>query len=351
MKKENINRTGLLNKSFSQAFKQCMPMVVTLELTQNCNFSCKHCYNYDRSGSMPESIRKNALDPQEIIQVIDQLPELGALYVNFSGGEALLNPHIEDFLQRARNNGLEPRLKTNGFLLTEDKCNRLQQAGLRAVDISLYGSNEKTYLDFTCVKSGYEKAIQGIKNIKKIGIDISINIILHKNNVEELSEMIRFCDEHQISYQISTEVTERYDKSKGARDYEITDEQFERLLLGPYGNYFMTNNSDCSVQCSCARSVCGISAVGDVFPCIGAPIYCGNIRKEKLIDIWKNSPEMKKIRELKPEDFKECMQCEYIEFCNRSSGTVYVNTGNYTGCDERYLAQAKIRAKYKKHFS
>jgi len=58
----------------------------------------------------------------------------------------------------------------------------------------------------------------------------------------------------------------------------------------------------------------------------------------------------KKICALQTNDFNECMSCEYIETCDRSSGSCYINTGNYTGCDEKVLRQAKIRAKHKDKF-
>jgi len=90
--------------------------------------------------------------------------------------------------------------------------------------------------------------------------------------------------------------------------------------------------------------VVGISFTGKVFPCIGAPIIAGDLRRDSFGNIWKNSPEFKKIRNLKASDFKSCETCNVIDYCQRSSGAIYCDTGDYTGCSESTLSAAKIRS-------
>jgi radical SAM protein with 4Fe4S-binding SPASM domain len=350
MKDNDKNKSSLLDKSLTTAFSNCTPIVTTLEITQHCNFKCKHCYNFDRSNPMPESIKNEHLTPSEIIHAIDEIATLGSLYVNISGGEALLHPHIEDFIKRIKNHHMEPRLKTNGIMISEKKLLALNKIGLNAVDISLYASTDEVYQRFTGFKEGYSKTTQAIKKCKDLGLEINVNIILRSDNTHQLKEMIRFCESTKVNYQVSTETTERYDKSAGARDYEITNDQFEELLLGEYGHLFMVNNDDRALQCACARSVCGIGSNGDVFPCIGAPIKSGNLKEQSLKDIWSDSKELNKIRNLKEENFKECMTCDVIEYCSRSSGTCHVNGNSYTGCDPSFIAQARIRYKHRNHF-
>ncbi len=350
MKKDGIEKSDLLNQSINKAYNKSIPFITTLEITQHCNLKCLHCYNFDRSKKMPSSIKENSLKPADIIAVIDELGDMGCMYLNISGGEALLHPHLDEFIKRARTHKMEVRLKSNAIMLTEKRLTELKDVGLKGIDISLYGSSEESYFAFTKLKDGFAKTISGMKATLQSKVPTNINIILHRNNVSELSEMISLCESQDFPFQISTEVTERYDGSQGAREHEITLEQFETLLLGEHGKFFMANNPEKNLQCSCARSVCGINSLGDVFPCIGAPIKAGNIKEDKLQDIWQNSPILSKIRNLKKEDFKECMSCDYIEFCDRSSGSCYVNSGNFTGCDPSLISQAKIRKKHAKTF-
>ena len=52
----------------------------------------------------------------------------------------------------------------------------------------------------------------------------------------------------------------------------------------------------------------------------------------------------KKVYNAHVPDYKACNTCDFIESCNRSSGSIFINTGVYTGCDEKTLEQAKLRS-------
>lgn len=342
----NIN---ILESTLKYAYDNFIPLVTTIELTQACNFSCHHCYNFDRTKLAHHPEKNKSMSTNRILTLIDELSDAGAFFLNFSGGEALANPELLTYIKAARQKHMEVRLKTNAALITLKKANELKEAGLCGVDISLYGMSDESYHKLTQVQGALSKVKEAIKNLKENKIDIHISIILHRYNISELDKMIDFCKKENLLYQISTEITERYDKSLGARDYEITNEQFEELLNSDYGHLFQTKNPKGSYQCSCARSVCGISHSGEVYPCIGAPIPSGNINDSSFINIWKNSNPLNKIRNLKTQDFKSCVTCDVQENCNRSSGSIFINTGDYTGCEEVTLSQAKIRAKNDKY--
>lgn len=341
----------ILDGFFAKASKACIPLVTTFEITQGCNYKCHHCYNFDRSKESINEAKAEPLKPDEILRIIDELGHAGALYLNFTGGEVLLHPHLDEFIRRARLHHMEARLKTNGSLLTIERCQKLNHAGLAGMDISLYGFSEASYQKLTGKSGMFSRTLNGIKAAKELGFDINISIILHRYNIEEMKEMIHFCQNLELSFRFSTEITERYDGSSGAREFEITSEQFLQGLKGEFSDVFMHLNPDRSLQCSCARTVCGISFSGEVYPCIGAPIASGNLRDKKFQDIWDNSKTLNDIRGIKSSDFKACQSCQYIEYCNRSSGSIYTNTKNYTGCDSMTLKQAELRYNYHNRLS
>ena len=105
----------------------------------------------------------------------------------------------------------------------------------------------------------------------------------------------------------------------------------ERLYRGPLRQFAVARANPDSVQCGCARSVCGITAFGEVYPCIGAPLACGNLRERSFADIWRNAPPLNWIRGLRLADFPACRDCARRPYCRRSSGVVYTNSGDYTG--------------------
>jgi radical SAM protein with 4Fe4S-binding SPASM domain len=346
--KDPFLKYGLLEQALNYAYDNCIPLIATLELTHDCNLSCVHCYNFDRTTQKKSPLKKLFLSDQEIESVIIDLSKLGTLFINFSGGEALLHPSLHKFISLTKSLHMEARLKSNGILLDQRKIEELLDSGLNSIDISLYGHNNEIYSHFCNSADGFSKVEAALKILATSKLDTHINVILHKYNVENIRELINFCEELQLPFQFSTEVTSRYDNTSTSRVHEMTVEQYQGLLQGEFAHYFQGDLQDNGLQCSCARSVCGISVTGDVFPCIGAPIPSGNIRKKSLIDIWNNSNELNKIRGIKREDFKDCIKCEYIESCNRSSGSIYVNTGNYTGCEETTYKLAKISHEIKK---
>ncbi len=350
MKKEGGSQTRLLNEASMLAFQNYIPLYTTIEIIHGCNFKCGHCYNYDRSDVKVKAYSENeVLSKEKTLKVIDDVCDEGAMFINLTGGEPLLSPHLLDYIKRIKNNNSMARLKTNASLLTRQRADELYESGLDQIDVSLYGVDEKVYKDFTG-KEGFNRTIEGIKAAKASGIDVNVNIIIHKGNFRDLKEMISILEEIGVSFQYSDEITERYDESAGAKKFEISPDDFEELLLGEFGNTFWHNNQEKALQCSCARNVCAIALNGDVYPCIGAPRVAGSIKQQSFSKIWKSSPLFKEIRGIKESDFKSCISCDYIEFCSRSSGTSFTNSGDYYGCDEQSLYQAKIRKKNKEIF-
>ena len=299
---------------------------------------------------MPEAIKGELLSKEEFFRVIDEVCEAGALYVSFTGGESLLYPHIYELISRVTERKSMPRVKTNGHLLTKEVCQTLINAGCRALDISIYGADEESYKNFTGRAGSFAKVLEGTRNALSLGMEVNLNLILHKDNCMDIQKLIDLAVNLNVPYQFSDEVTFRYDVTEDSHDYGITEEQYHELLNGPHKELFWHDNSDEAFQCSCARNVVGVGLDGVIFPCIGAPIPSGNICEKSFKEIWDNSIELKKIRELKTEDFKDCTSCDLKHFCNRSSGSAYVNTKEYTGCDPVAYKHAKVRSTNKKNF-
>lgn len=336
---------NVLERQIKRARETFQPLFATLEVTQSCNYSCKHCYNFDRS--LPPPSPKSILTFKEIQTILAELSKLGSLSLNITGGEPLLRQDIFEILEEANKYPFQLRLKTNGFLLNEKTAKLLSKKGVKEVDISLYGPDEETYLKF-CDKEGFRKTIRGIENAKAAGIKVNVSIILHKENYKSLDQMIELLTKMEVFFNISDEITDRYDKSKAREEFGLSQEDYEVLLKGKNKYFFDHDNSEKSLMCGCAKVVIGIGAFGDVFPCIGAPIPSGNIREERLDVIWKSSKELNKIRNYSLEDFKECSTCDLIESCSRSSGSAFINTGEYTACDPVALEHAKARVNLKK---
>ena len=72
-----------------------------------------------------------------MLRRIDKLSELGTGIITFSGGEPTLHPDLDALIARVRSNGAIATLITNGYLLTPNRIERLNAAGLDYLQISI----------------------------------------------------------------------------------------------------------------------------------------------------------------------------------------------------------------------
>ena len=317
----------------AKAYELCVPLFVTLELTLRCNLRCVHCYNFDRETPMPKETAGAELTPSRIHGLIDELADAGCLEISFSGGEALVHPHLEDFVRHARERRFAIRLKSNAILLTPERAKRLAEAGVYAVDVSVYGASAETHDAFTTVAGSFEKTLSGIRSAIDAGMKVALSFCLTRHNASEIPAMIALSEELGVRYTLDTQITARYDGTTSSLDHRVDRETLDALYRGPLfsalGGPACVPDRD--VQCSCARTVAGISSSGELYPCIGAPVPSGNLRDRSFQEVWASSPELNRIRGLTMDDFSACLPCPNRSFCRRSSGVVYTNTGEYTG--------------------
>src|SRR5204862_1371870 len=98
------------------------PVMAHIIPIRRCNLSCGYCNEYD-DFSKPVPV-------EEMYQRIDHLGSLGTTIITFSGGEPLLHPELDNLIRRVRDNGALACLITNGYLLTAERIERLNAAGL-----------------------------------------------------------------------------------------------------------------------------------------------------------------------------------------------------------------------------
>jgi radical SAM protein with 4Fe4S-binding SPASM domain len=84
------------------------------------------------------------------------------------------------------------------------------------------------------------------------------------------------------------------------------------------------------VPCSAGHTACYVSPYGDVYPCVQFPLSCGNVRRSKFLDIWRNSEQMKEVRSIRLRDLSSCSQCGHVSSCTRCPGLAFME-GNMRG--------------------
>jgi MoaA/NifB/PqqE/SkfB family radical SAM enzyme len=105
------------------------PIVAHIVPIRRCNLACTYCNEYD-NFSQPVPLAT-------MLARIDRLGELGTTVITISGGEPLLHPELDEIVRQIRRRGSVATLITNGYLLTPERIQRLNRAGLDHLQISI----------------------------------------------------------------------------------------------------------------------------------------------------------------------------------------------------------------------
>src|SRR5216684_6149467 len=109
------------------------PILVHIIPNRRCNLACTYCNEFD-DFSKP-------VPTEQMLQRVDQLGNLGTSVITISGGEPLLHPQLDDIIHHMRKRRIVSGLITNGYLLTADRIQRLNRAGLEWLQISIDNVN------------------------------------------------------------------------------------------------------------------------------------------------------------------------------------------------------------------
>jgi MoaA/NifB/PqqE/SkfB family radical SAM enzyme len=105
------------------------PLLAHIIPIRRCNLACEYCNEYD-DFSKPVAT-------ETMFQRVDKLAELGTSVITISGGEPLLHPELDEIIRRIRHRSMIAGLITNGYLLTAERIERLNRAGLEWLQISI----------------------------------------------------------------------------------------------------------------------------------------------------------------------------------------------------------------------
>jgi MoaA/NifB/PqqE/SkfB family radical SAM enzyme len=105
------------------------PLLAHIVPMRRCNLACAYCNEYDAvSAPVPTDV---------MLRRIDRLGEFGTGIVTISGGEPLMHPDLDEIIRRVRSNGMLSGLISNGYLMNPARIERLNEAGLQYLQISI----------------------------------------------------------------------------------------------------------------------------------------------------------------------------------------------------------------------
>jgi molybdenum cofactor biosynthesis enzyme MoaA len=171
------------------------PIYVRLKPTNRCCHNCFYCvYNHEFSGMHDTMKRNDELSVGLLYELLDDMKEMGVKALTFTGGgEPLIHPHIVPVIERAKRNGLDLSIITNGQLLNGDRALSLTEA--KWVRVSLDSCNEPMFEANRGVPG--EKFREVIHNIEQFArlksswCNLSANFIINKLNAHSIVDAAR----------------------------------------------------------------------------------------------------------------------------------------------------------------
>jgi heme b synthase len=338
----------------NQKDKQDTLRLVAWEITRNCNLSCVHCRAAATHGPY-----EGELETDTCLRVLDEIAETGNPIVILTGGEPLLRPDIFEIARYGTALDLKMVMAPNGTLITENIAEKMADAGIKRISISLDGATKASHDRFRGVDGAFDGALKGIAHAKASGIEFQINTTITKQNLHEIPKIQALAVElgavaHHIFLLVPT------GRGKYVLDQAITATEYEETL-----NWFYDQKGKSSLQlkatcaphyyrilrqrakeegetvtfqshgldavtrgCLGGTGFCFISHRGIVQPCGFLQVNSGDIRNRTFTDIWFRSEVFVALRNFDNLEGK-CGACEYKRVCGGCRARAFEATGDY----------------------
>jgi len=152
-----------------------------------CNSNCLFC-------SIDPNKRKINSTTQELLKIIYQAKKDGFKYLGIGGGEPTIRKDLLTLIKFAKKLKFEViRIETNGIALAyPDYCERLVEAGLDFVKISIHGHKAKIHDSLTRVPGAFNNVMRAIENLQKLKVRIEINTVINKVNYKFYPQFVGF---------------------------------------------------------------------------------------------------------------------------------------------------------------
>jgi radical SAM protein with 4Fe4S-binding SPASM domain len=339
------------------ALEKKIPIAVQLNLTRQCNLQCIHCCVGKRNNGNGKNTHgpDSELTLPEIQKVLEQLAEAGCLLLTLSGGEVLFRKDLLDIIAYARRLNFAVKVFTNGTLLGKKEAEAFRKLHLQEVHISLYAAQAQVHDLISGVSGSWQKSMEGIRRLRQEGVAVKIKCAIMRQNLAEYRKVYDLALSLGADYAFDPIITARDDGSCDTLKLRIEQEDLRKVLYDPIFQSKKEKigenaNSACSlgavseeITCSAGHYICFISPEGDVTPCVQLPIRCGNVRTYDFNWIWRHSPEMLKIRQLRMKDIRGCNECRHLPWCARCPGLAYLEDGDLLGPSSAACWMAEAR--------
>lgn len=352
------------------------PFLAIWEVTQACDLACVHC----RAAAQPER-HPMELTTDEGKDLIEQIAAMKVPVFVLTGGDPIKRPDLFELIEHARTVGVRVSLTPSATpLLTREIILQLKEAGLARLAVSLDGARAETHDAFRGMAGSFARTLNAIRWANEAGLPVQINTTFSRRNRAEMDDIAKLVESLRITLwsvfflvptgrgklddlpsadefeQIFARI---YRLSKTASfDIKTTEAQhYRRFLLqqrvaerkagawaGPEPKKMADTIGRAPRGLNDGKGFVFISHTGEVFPSGFLPLTAGNIRRQPLSTIYRDSALFMRLRDTSMLKGK-CGACEFQEICGGSRARAYALTGD--ACAEEpccsYIPRGYVR--------
>jgi pyrroloquinoline quinone biosynthesis protein E len=165
------------------------PYTLIAELTYKCPLRCVYC-----SNPVEYTRHERELDTATWKQVFTEAEELGVVQLNLTGGEPLIRKDLEELIAHARSLDLYTNLITSGIPLTRERLAGFKELGLDNVQLSIQDVKPADSDRIAGLRS-FERKLEVARWIKALGFPLTVNTVLHRDNLDHVSDVIVLAEE------------------------------------------------------------------------------------------------------------------------------------------------------------
>jgi len=335
------------------------PMLVYWETTQACGLACRHCRAEAISTPHP-----NELTAKEGLELVHQVASFGGPlpHLMLTGGDPLRRADLIALIDEARSLGLAVSVTPSATEdLTFEKLENLKAHGIESFGLSLDGSNAARHEAVRGVAGCFDWTLTAMDNAAQLEVPIQVNTLICKETADDLPAIYELLKTKQVMrwslfflievgrgtelQPVTPEQGEEwlnwvYEKAQEApfaigtteapsyrrvalkrmRDKGWTAQQIERTSV--YRGFGIRDGN----------GILFISNQGDICPAGFLPLVAGNVREDRLVDVYRDSAIFKALRS--PTTFKgKCGICEYATLCGGSRARAFAATGDALASD------------------
>lgn len=291
-----------------EAGERIAPIYIRIKPTNLCNENCYYCHYKNPYLRLDEYDPTDFIPRDKMLEIIDDLHEIGTKAVTFSGGgEPLVYPYITETMKKVIESNIDLSIISNGMLLKDENAKILAKA--KWVRLSIDSCRAELYSKLRGVPlSWFGTLCQNIENFAKIknsDCELGVNFVVSKDNHSDILEMASLMKSLGVNHvkfapMISNETESYHAPFKEqvindiARAKALEDKNFRIIDL--YTSDFNRVDSGIKIfnraykTCYMKFLVCVIAANQKVYHCHDKAYLSngvvGDLRNCRFKDIW-----------------------------------------------------------------